>query len=95
LKICPKCGYQDPPYWLASRHRQIEFTKRDYLLVNEPKIAKKLILGEVITNGYYAYLLRPSGTVERVPKHLYDVGGESAFYMPHEKRKDPFQRKLI
>jgi len=65
MKVCPKCGYIDHPYW---RHSRFDFNA-DYCRWEEfktihPKLAEKLKDKhnfDPVENGEYIYYRRGSG----------------------------------
>jgi len=73
MRVCPKCGYRDPPYWRPARHRYIsDICHITDLDVNEPELAKKVrVFGRApnyYCDGKYYYRLTASNTVERTER---------------------------
>lgn len=80
MKVCCKCGFVDPPYWLPSRWRVTEYCRIEDLKEDQIDLAEKL-LGikpkEITTDEFYAYRMNEVGFVERVWIDLYKKGGKS------------------
>ena len=103
MKVCPKCGFVNPDYWLPSRWRITEYCRIDDLQQDQPTITKKLLSlkpKEVIVDKFYAYRMNEAGFVERVWIQLYKNGGKSAFNLSREahhfnpKFRHPSQKLL-
>ena len=101
MRVCPKCGHNDPPYWRPARHSNPDGTT-DICHINdlefhEPNLAEKLKhnRGVVVQDETFAYYLGKRAVhVKRVWKKLVEWGGKSAFNIPYEhtrKHADPFQ----
>lgn len=73
MKVCPECGYEDPPCWRPGvpKRRAIDVCTIDDLDIWQPELAKKLRSDNEVFTKYYAYRLRPSGWVTRRPMTLY------------------------
>lgn len=97
MKICPKCGYVGNEGWQPSRYRaEVEILRVDTFKELYPNLQFE---NNLAIDGYYAYLLRKSGMVERVWIGLFKAGGKSAFGIPREKYygwklANPNQKKL-
>jgi len=101
LRVCPKCGHIDPPYW-----RQVPWKFDTDMCWTEdfknlhPEVHAKLEKGhEIVCDDHFAYKFsgKPKTIVWRVWKQSYLDGGKSAFSIPMESvnhRKDPYQQKL-
>jgi len=103
MKVCSKCGFVDPDYWLPSRWRTTEYCRIEDLEQNEVGIAKVLKEKEpmeIVTSNYHAYRMNEAGFVERVWIKLYEAGGKSAFNMSREAHhfnptyRHPQQQKI-
>lgn len=67
MRICPKCGHQDEPYWKQCAFRQhISYCKIGDLELFEPNLALELKKELYIGKEFYAYHLTKGGRVERV-----------------------------
>ena len=104
MKVCCKCGFVDPNYWLPSRWRTTEYCRIDDLEQNERQVAEKLEIVEpmeIVTDEFYAYRMNEAGFVERVWIKLYEAGGKSAFNTSREAHhfnpeyRHPKQKKLL
>lgn len=92
MRVCPKCGYQDPFYWRQSFNNNpegnIDVARINELKIQEPMLARKIedARGSTICVGIYCYLLGKRAVwVKRVWKKLYEAGGESVWRVPHER----------
>ena len=101
MRVCPGCGYVDPPEW-----RQVPWKfdvdgchTEDFARLH-PEQYQQLMNGhKVVFDDDFAY--RFSGKskkfVWRVWRKLYEWGGKSAFNVPMESvihNRDPFQTRL-
>ena len=76
MRVCPKCGFIDPPMWRGSiAHREIDFTRFDDLASEYPLLAQKVKEEQsqkgtknFVEDAHYAYHLTKSGNVERQAK---------------------------
>ena len=96
MRVCPECGYVDPPEWKNTRWQlyteYMTFEDFQTLYPNQAAALKenpKLVTDDV--NGYH---LTKSGHVHRVPKYLCINGKFYHGSSTTEKPKDPFQQKL-
>jgi hypothetical protein len=94
MRVCPKCGYEEPPCWKRSfQHNpngDIDVTRIDWLSDWEPELAKEIgsKRGQVIESGIFVYKLGKKGVwVKRVLLSLYKSGGESIWAIPYESGK--------
>lgn len=104
MRVCPNCGYVDPPEWKGDRWRW----EKDYCHIEDFRrlhleLAARLLAGHrVVTDHCYAYRLRGRARnyVERIWILLYETFGMSAFnaggrMVEHvDHSQDPFQKKL-
>ena len=72
MRICPKCGYVDPPIWRNTKWcYYTEHCHVDELKVWEPQLAAMLKPGETVFISGVKYHLTKSGLyVHRIPAHL-------------------------
>jgi len=82
MKVCPNCGYHDPPYWRVCRwdnpDGELEVCRIDDLQFNNPELAEKIEnnRGVIVTDNTFAYLLGKKAVyVKRVAKHFYNSVG--------------------
>ena len=96
MRICPNCGYVDPPEWKNCRWQlYTEYMTFEDFEMLYPKLA--IILKKfpkLITDNCNGYHLTKSGHVHRVPKYLCINGKFYHGGSTTEKPKDPFQKKL-
>jgi len=99
MRICPKCGFVDPPEW-KNLHFQLY---HEYMIFDDfqrlyPQLAArlkqnpKIIFDDKKQNAYH---LTKAGYVHRVPAYL--ITDEKKWFHAsslYEKPKDPFQKKL-
>lgn len=104
MRICPKCGFVDPPYWLPSRWRIPEYCRVEDLQKDQKHIVKQLLNVapmEIITDQFCAYRMTETGFVERIWINLYKTGGKSAFNLSREAHHfnpnfvHPLQKRLL
>ncbi len=100
MRVCPKCGYRDPPYWRPGKMRNpsgdMDIARIDDLEIFESKIAEQLLAArtEVAVDEHYAYYLGKRAVwVKRVALQVYKNCGKTAFNPPHEKSgHNPLER---
>lgn len=99
MKVCSKCGFVDPPYWLPSHWRITEYCRIDDLKQDQPDIAEKLESVnpmEVVSDQYYLYRMNESGFVERIwiklGKSGFNLSREAHHFNP--KYRHPKQKTL-
>jgi len=97
MKVCPKCGFCDPPEWknlhfqLYSEYMPFEDFEQLY-----PELAAKLKQNpKLVLDEYNGYHLTKAGYVHRAPKYLCINGKFYHGSSTTEKPKDPFQKKLV
>lgn len=101
MRVCPKCGYEDPHIWRPNRWRhETDFTSWADFQEFYPPLANELVKGEITTDSFYAYRrpLRARHIVERITLTLFKSVGKKGFHstMEHVSHKqDPFQKKLV
>jgi len=98
MKVCPKCGYEDPPYWKHSRHgwdRQTDYCRIEDIKNLEPALYEILTQKGECDDGLYYYKLSKGGYVYRLlsrdGKQAYNKHG----YTEHPKGANLKQIKLI
>lgn len=102
MRVCPECGYRDPPIWRpAKMHNpggEVDIARIDDVQVWHPEIAKELRekRGTVVCDGHYAYLLGKKAVwVRRIASDTYRDCGKTAFNAPHETSKlNPLARQV-
>lgn len=76
MRICPRCGHEDPFWWRPRRSRvYCEYTKVETLEYNNPELMAKIkeIHPESYYDGHFIYHITKKGlNVERIEKELYD-----------------------
>jgi len=92
MKICPKCGFVDPPEW-RNLHFQLytEYMKLEDFEQLYPQLAAQLKANPyIIFDKYNAYHLTKAGYVHRVPKYLCSNGkwyhGSSTTEKPKDRK---------
>ena len=109
MRVCPKCGYIDPPEWRHLRWSYwIDFCTREDFSRLQPNIMARLLNGEKLAKDkaeIYIYRLSGSNNIHR--KALIDYGEQFSIPMehhqyrtiPHDLRKywvfDASQSKLV
>jgi hypothetical protein len=84
MRVCPHCGYIDPPEWRHSKYSYwIDFCEIGHFKEMEPELAKRLLDGiKLVEDKNYIYRLTKNKTkVER--KALVDYGYQ--WSVPMEK----------
>jgi len=95
MRVCPKCGYVDPPWWRPSRWQPEHDTARiDDLLLHEPELLKQLEREGVVFKGPFVFWKSSrSRRVRRTWIQEWKRFGKSG--EPQEKPKTfDFNRKL-
>lgn len=103
MRVCPKCGYRDPPEWknlhfqLYHEYMPFEDFQRLYPKLAAELLQKQEIVGtkNIVFDEYNAYHLTRAGYVHRVQKELCPNGKWFYASSIYEKPKDPFQRTLL
>lgn len=105
MRVCPKCGFVDPPEWknlhfqLYHEYMTLEDFKQLYpqmaelLLEQQQKVGTKNIIFD--EKKHHAYHLTKASYVHRVPAYL--IIDRKWFHASslYDKPKDRFQRKLL
>jgi hypothetical protein len=89
MRVCPKCGFVDPPIWKQSAfHQNISFTEFGSLELEEPELSKRLAESPTkrCSNGPYAYKLTRFYRVER-QAILENPNWEKQWDIPAENSK--------
>jgi len=75
MRVCPNCGYVDPPWWRIGARARIEYevTHINDLEVNEPEFAERLKKEIEIVDEFNAYRLYESGWVRRRWRPLWEA----------------------
>jgi len=100
VRVCPKCGYRDPPFWRPAawrRNYEVDVCHISDLEFNDPKLAARIKAhqGEYISDETFTYRLPPkSPWVYRIWKKLYEIGGPSAFVRLEAHKPLDLNRKL-
>jgi len=87
MRVCPKCGFVDPPEWRHSRYSYwIDFCKTEDFKCLEPEMAKELLNGKkTVEDKNYVYRMTKNGRrIER--KALVDYGYQ--WNIPMEKSNE-------
>ena len=101
IRVCPKCGYEDPLEWRNLPHQLfMEYMRFDDFERLYPELAAHLKENpKLIFDEFNAYHLTKKGFVHRLPKtHCLMKNGEAKwnwYSSCYCKPKDPFQRKLL
>lgn len=101
MRVCPKCGFKDPPYWRPAKMHNpsgdIDICRIDDLIFNESKLGKELDTqrDSVIEDEQYAYLLtKRARWVRRVSLQIFKDCGRAAFNPPYEQSPhSPFRKR--
>jgi len=106
MRVCPKCGYIDPPEWRHSKYSYwIDWTELENFKKLHPKLANDFQNGLKITEDedYFYRIMKHGRSVERKAKVDYgeqwNVPMEKRNQIPHDFRKHwftahPNQQKL-
>jgi len=59
MRVCPKCGFIDPPYWKHVKYSYyVDFCSFESFGIVEPELAEKLKKGgDIVEDDLYAYRL--------------------------------------
>lgn len=100
MRVCPKCGYEDPlewrnlPHQLFMEYMRIEDFRRLY-----PELAEQLHDNSVVLADHNAYHLTRKGFVHRLPEtHCLTKDGKPKwnwYSSCYEKPKDRRQTRLL
>lgn len=107
MRICPKCGYYESPYWRHSRFSYwIDLITLENLWEIEPKLAQELERNGRAEDKYYVYRL--AGKTKRYVERKCKLDGLGDLWRePREKprervtdfrkinRVEPNQKKLL
>ena len=88
MRVCPKCGYVDPPEWRHSRYSYwIDFTEFENFKRLNPELAENFKKGTKKQDENFVYRRNKStGNVERKAK--IDYGGQWTIPMERRNRKE-------
>jgi len=83
MRKCPKCGYEDPPYWRHSIYSYwLDFTEYENFEMLHPELCP-LPKGGITEDETFVYRrMKRTGNVERKAKVDYEV---QDWYPPMEK----------
>lgn len=105
MRVCPKCGYIDPPEWRHSKYSYwIDWTELPHFKNLEPSLAEIIVkTGNTEDLNYIYRLMKHGQSVERKAKIDYGnqwvVPMEKRKQIPHDFRKHWFelynQRRLL
>ena len=87
MRVCPKCGYVDPPEWRHSKYSYwIDFCEVYGFEKLYPKLHTELVRGvKLVEDKYYLYrITKNKGKVERKAK--VDYGDQWNIPMENPKR---------
>jgi len=101
LRVCPKCGFIDPPEWRNSKFSPwIEVIYFDDLKQLHPELAEKLETNPRVTDKDYEYYKAPK-SVYAQRKWIEIAKHEKKFFsvyierVNHKKPRDANQKKLL
>jgi len=101
MRVCPKCGHVDPPYWRQVPWKfDTDMCWTDDFKRLHPKQYERLMKNhEFAFDECFAYTFsgKAREVVWRVWIKMFEAGGKSAFHIPMEAalhKKDPYQQKL-
>jgi len=90
MRKCPKCGYEDPPYWRTCRwNGLVDYTHIDNLRIHEPQLAQQIEESgtkTIIIEEYAYHMIRNMPIVHRQWKqhyNLYKWHGEPREHINH------------
>ena len=101
MRVCPKCGYVDPPAWRNSKFSPwIEVIHFDDLKRLQPEIAEKLKKQPRITDEHYEYYKAPKSVyaqrkwieIAKHEKKFFSIYVERA---NHAKTKNKGKQKKL
>jgi hypothetical protein len=100
MRVCPKCGYNDPIIWKNMPHQLYqEYTTFEDFEQEYPDLAPKLKLSpKLLLDSCNGYHLSKSGHVHRCPKYLCVNGKFYHGSSTLEKHRKPIplnQRRLL
>lgn len=86
MRVCPKCGYVDPPYWRHSTFSAwIDLTEFESFKDLHPELAERLEKGEKIVEDEHYYYRRTKNLKRVHRKAKIDFMG--AWVQPQEHAK--------
>jgi len=70
MRVCPKCGYKDPPIWRSQTHkRYTDYCHKDELLYWNKPLYEKLTKNKLITTitiPPFRYHITKAGYIHRI-----------------------------
>lgn len=87
MRVCPKCGFIDPPEWRHSKYSYwIDFCEVEHFREMHPTLLENLLKGaKIVEDSNYVYrLTKNKAKVER--KALVDYGYQWSVPMEHPTR---------
>lgn len=72
MRVCPKCGFKDPPEWRNLRFQLFtEYTEFESFNRLYPELAAALLENpKIVFDEHHAYHLTRSNHVHRLPKYM-------------------------
>jgi len=107
MRVCPKCGYNDPPEWRHSKFSSwIDIIDVGSFKELEPKLYQKLIAGEKVVEDkfYYYRITKTKAKVHRKAKIDFcgdwvekqeKAAHQNIDFRTYWKLADPNQRRLL
>ena len=86
MRVCPKCGYTDPPYWRNKKHNMYtDYCRIDELEMWDPEFAEIIKAKKNIkVNGYIYHLTRTGQYIYRI--HERDSFNGKSWREPEQEK---------
>jgi len=103
IRVCPRCGYRDPPIWRPAKIHNpsgdIDIARLDDVKAWQPKVERQLEISrgkKAVIEGVFAYYIGKRGVwVRRVAAQIYRDCGMAAFKPPYETSKHNKLQKQV
>lgn len=101
MRVCPKCGYREPPIWLNHQFQQhVSYARVEDFEKYYPHLAKRIVKAGYVTSDKYCYYRRSSKGAPFIHRWSKEYGPKG-FHLDYEKSNlkkewvDPTQKKLL
>ena len=67
MRVCPKCGFKDPPFWRSMKYkRYTDYCHKDELGYWDPELYQKIVEAGTITIPPFRYHITKAGYIHRI-----------------------------
>lgn len=93
MKVCPKCGYREPPIWLNHQFQQhVTYARVEDFEQYYPNLAKQIVKAGYVTSDEYCYYRRSKKGAPFIHRWSKEYGPKG-FHLDYEK--SPFKKDTV